>query len=208
MASITNKTGKGDLQMSEQKKNRLSGGFDYGTIRYSKPIGPVNQPKKTAEIDIRGYLGDERTGIRKTGVGMRKSVAQRMEEYSQKQLAKIKSKAPAAAKPKAPARKPTQINVPGGGLRTAKSSGGVMSASQARSMAPGNYSKGKVSMGGKTYTGFTVSSRTDSKGRTTKSVGNWTSTPNAGRSFGKNDVAGPTKNAAGKNASSMTGKKK
>lgn len=153
-------------------------------------------------VDIRGYFGDERTGVRKP--------------TSRFSPAKKQVVAPEKGKPKAPARKLTEINVPGGGLRTARPASAKttrpLTASEARSQAPGNYRTGKVTMGGKTYTGYTVSSRTDSKGRTTKSVGNWTSTPNAGRSTnrfgGKNDVAGPTKNAAGKNASSASGKRK
>lgn len=83
--------------------------------------------------------------------------------------------APKAA-PKSAPKKVTEITIPGGGLKTgSKSSGGVKTVSQAQKMAPGNYSSGKLSMGGKNYTGFTVTSKTDSKGRTTKSVGNWSS---------------------------------
>lgn len=127
-----------------------------------------------------------------------------------------KAKTQVQTKAKAPARKATTINIPGGGLRTAKPASAKttrpLTASEARSQAPGNYRTGKVTMGGKTYTGYTVSSRTDSKGRTTKSVGNWTSTPNAGRSTnrfgGKSDVAGPRRDSSGRNVSSAAGKRK
>ena len=75
MASSNPKvSSKGDLQRSVQTKNRLSGGFDPGTIKYSKPIGPV------------------------------KPVGQRMDDYSRQQLAKIKQPAAPVpkAKPKPP----------------------------------------------------------------------------------------------------------
>jgi hypothetical protein len=66
---------KGDFQGSTQPKSKLSGGFDPGTMKYSKPIGPV------------------------------KPVGQRMDEYSRQQLAKLKQKAAAPVpkpKPKPP----------------------------------------------------------------------------------------------------------
>jgi len=61
---------KGDLQRSVQPKNRLSGGFDPGTMKYSKPIGPV------------------------------KPVGLRMDEYSRQQLAKLKQPAAPVPKAK------------------------------------------------------------------------------------------------------------
>jgi len=62
---------KGDFQGSTQPKNKLSGGFDPGTMKYSKPIGPV------------------------------KPVGLRMDEYSRQQLAKLKQGATAPVpKPK------------------------------------------------------------------------------------------------------------
>lgn len=68
---------KGDFQGSTQPKSKLSGGFGPFGIKYSKPIGPV------------------------------KPVGLRMDEYSRKQLAKIKQPpAPAVAKPKP---KPAQV---------------------------------------------------------------------------------------------------
>lgn len=70
---------KGDFQGSTQPKSKLSGGFGPFGIKYSKPIGPV------------------------------KPVGLRMDEYSRKQLAKIKQPpAPAVAKPK-PRPKPAQV---------------------------------------------------------------------------------------------------
>lgn len=162
---------------------RPTGSEQIGKTKLDAPAKTRGlEPAKAAQIDIRGYFGDERDGIRKAGVGTprKPSVNQRMMAYSDAQAAKLKEKKAAPQ-----ARKPTQINVPGGGLRTAKPASAKASrpytASEARSLAPGNYRSGKVTMGGKTYTGFTVGSRTDSKGRTTKSVGNWTSTKDAGR---------------------------
>jgi hypothetical protein len=68
---------KGDFQGSTQPKSKLSGGFGPFGIKYSKQIGPV------------------------------KPVGLRMDEYSRKQLAKIKQPpAPAVAKPKP---KPAQV---------------------------------------------------------------------------------------------------
>jgi len=61
---------KGDFQGSTQPKNKLSGGFDPGTMKYSKPIGPV------------------------------KPVGLRMDEYSRQQLAKLKQQAAPVPKPK------------------------------------------------------------------------------------------------------------
>jgi hypothetical protein len=175
------------------------------------------EPAKTAQIDIRGYFGDERDGIRKAGVGTprKPSVHQKMMAYSDAQAAKLRAKK--AAPPKAPARKLTEINIPGGGSRAAKPTSAKTSrpytASEARSLAPGNYRSGKVTMGGKTYTGFTVGSSTDSKGRTTKSVGNWTSTKDAGRSAdskGSFGMSAPKGSLFGgsKKSSSTSGKKK
>lgn len=78
--------------------------------------------------------------------------------------------------------------------------------SEARSKAPGTYRNEKVTMGGKTYTGYTVSSSTDSRGRTTKSVGNWTSSPDAGRSnAGRSNVTGPSNRSRTSSVSQGTG---
>jgi hypothetical protein len=61
---------KGDFQGSTQPKNKLSGGFDPGTMKYSTKIGPV------------------------------KPVGLRMDEYSRQQLAKLKQPAAPVPKPK------------------------------------------------------------------------------------------------------------
>lgn len=71
---------KGDFQGSTQPKNRLSGGFDPGTMKYSTKIGPV------------------------------KPVGLRMDEYSRQQLAQMKQRAAQAAVPKPkPKPKPAQV---------------------------------------------------------------------------------------------------
>jgi hypothetical protein len=193
-----------------------TGSEQIGKTKLDAPVKTRGlEPAKTAQIDIRGYFGDERDGIRKAGVGTprKPSVHQKMMAYSDAQAAKLKA---GTAPPKAPTRKATTINIPGGGLRTgtkAKSSR-PLTASEARSLAPGNYRSGKVTMGGKTYTGFTVGSRTDSKGRTTKSVGNWTSTKDAGRSanskgsFGMGAPKGSLFGGSKKSSSGKSGGKK
>ena len=63
---------KGDLQRSVQPKNRLSGGYDPGTMKYSTKIGPV------------------------------KPVGLRMAEYSQQKLDQMKQRAAPKPKPKPP----------------------------------------------------------------------------------------------------------
>lgn len=113
--------------------------------------------------------------------GIYSDVNARMMAHNKKLAAEAAAKKQAAAPKKAaPIRTTVDMRVTPTGAK-AKSSR-PLTASEARSLAPGNYRSGKVTMGGKTYTGFTVGSRTDSKGRTTKSVGNWTSTKDAGRS--------------------------
>jgi hypothetical protein len=70
---------KGDFQGSTQPKNKLSGGFDPGTMKYSTKIGPV------------------------------KPVGLRMDEYSRQRLAKLNQQAaPAPVVPK-PKPKPAQV---------------------------------------------------------------------------------------------------
>lgn len=169
-----------------------------GAKNYGAPIGPSNRGTVPGGLGIVA-LNDVR--LRPTAKAPKATAT----------VSGVAAAKKAAAKP---ARKATTINIPGGGLRvgTKAKSSRPLTASEARSLAPGNYRGGKVTMGGKTYTGFTVSSRTDSKGRTTKSVGNWTSTPNAGRSTsrfgGKSDVAGPRRDSSGRNVSSASGKRK
>lgn len=81
-----------------------------------------------------------------------------------------------------------------------------VSVRDAQGMRPGNYGGKSVTMGGKTYKGFTVNESRGRSGQTTKSVGNWSSTPNAGRTMTKSGVAGPGKDSSGRNRSSATGK--
>ena len=108
------------------------------------------------------------------------------------------------AKPVMPAapksvRKPTTISIPGGGLKVAKP---AVSKPKAMAVNPKT---------GSTL-GFTTGKTTGSTATKSGVAGRSTSaTRNAGAPIGssnKNSVAGPTKNAAGKNASSMTGKRK
>lgn len=137
-----------------------------GAKKYGSAIGPSNR------------------GVVPGGAGVVGLTDTRLTPTARAPKATVSGVAAAKKAAAKPARKATPINIPGGGLRvgTKAKSSRPLTASEARSLAPGNYRSGKVTMGGKTYTGFTVSSRTDSKGRTTKSVGNWTSTKDAGRS--------------------------
>ena len=182
----------------------------YKTSRMPAPTGSeqigktkLDAPAKTrgvGTIDIRGYFGDERDGIRKAGVGVprRPPANVRMMEYSDAQAAKLKAKK--AAPPKAPARKLTEINVPGGGLRTAK-------------VTPAGGKSKQMAVNPRTGStlGFTTGSRTGSTATKsgvagkTKMSGSQRMAQNA---FNKGGVAGPRKDSSGRNVSSASGKRK
>ena len=157
---------------------------DQSRVKRQDRLTP-EKPLPAGSIDIRGYFGDERTGIRKT--------------IAKPTLKPVPAVAPIKARVK-----------PAETIRTTvrERSSPVKSVSQARSMKPGNYSSGKVSMGGKTYTGFTVSESKGRSGQTTKSVGNWSSTKDAGKSFGKSGVAGTSRNSGGGASKSSGGASK
>lgn len=148
---------KGDFQGSTQPKSKLSGGFGPFGIKYSQPIGPV------------------------------KPVGLRMDEYSRKQLAKIKqSPAPAVAKPKP---KPAQV------IRTTVSE--RITPVSAKAAAPARMAVNRAT--GDT-TGFTTGKTT---GKTMTKPGTAYKTPMTGlqrmnqNAFNKGGVAGPSRSTGG-----------
>lgn len=148
---------KGDFQGSTQPKSKLSGGFGPFGIKYSQPIGPV------------------------------KPVGLRMDEYSRKQLAKIKqSPAPAVAKPKP---KPAQV------IRTTVSE--RITPVSAKAAAPARMAVNRAT--GDT-TGFTTGKTT---GKTVTKPGTAYKTPMTGlqrmnqNAFNKGGVAGPSRSTGG-----------
>ncbi|MEN6644307.1 MAG: hypothetical protein ABFE08_17850 [Armatimonadia bacterium] len=161
-----------------------------------------NAVKANQRINNYTPKGDREQSVNRTGKGSRLAgpLSGALTSWMGSQKPKVAAAPKPKVKPVVPAvRKPTTINVPGGGLATGKkASSGPMSTKQAQSMKPGNYSNKSVSMGGKTYNGFTVGSRTDSKGRTTKSVGNWTSAPsrNSGSTASKSVSSSRASNPA------------
>ena len=164
---------KGDLQRSVHSKNKLSGGFDPGTIRYSKPIGPV---KPSIPPNMPAPTGEET---------VRKSVAQRMDEYSRQQLAKLKQQQ-TAPKPKV---KPAQVISTTVRERvTPVSAKAAAPARMAVNRATGN------------TTGFTTGKTT---GKTVTKPGTAYKTPMTGlqrmnqNAFNKGGVAGPSRSTGG-----------
>lgn len=148
---------KGDFQGSTQPKSKLSGGFGPFGIKYSKPIGPV------------------------------KPVGLRMDEYSRKQLAKIKQPpAPAVAKPKI---KPAQV------ISTTVSE--RITPVSAKVAAPTRMAVNRAT--GDT-TGFTTGKTT---GKTVTKSGTAYKTPMTGlqrmnqNAFNKGGVAGPSRSTGG-----------
>ena len=148
---------KGDFQGSTQPKSKLSGGFGPFGIKYSQPIGPV------------------------------KPVGLRMDEYSRKQLAKIKpSSAPAVAKPKP---KPAQV------IRTTVSE--RITPVSAKAAAPARMAVNRAT--GNT-TGFTTGKTT---GSTVTKSGTAYKTPMTGlqrmnqNAFNKGGVHGPSRSTGG-----------
>jgi len=174
---------KGDLQRSVHSKSKLSGGFGPFGIKYSKPIGPV---KPSGVRSMPAPTGEE---------AVRKSVAQRMDEHSRKQLAKLKQKAAAPA-PK-PKIKPAQVISTTVRERiTPVSAKAAAPARMAVNRATGN------------TTGFTSGKTT---GSTVTKAGVATKTGGTAyqqmqrNALEKSGVVGPRKDSSGRNVSSMTG---
>jgi hypothetical protein len=164
---------KGDLQRSVQPKNRLSGGFDPGTMKYSKPIGPV------------------------------KPVGQRMDDYSRQQLAKLKQKAAAPVpkpKPKPPQVIRTTVServTPASAPATAPAR---MAVNRATGDTTG-FTTGKTT--GKTVTKSGTAYKTPTTGlqRMGQNAFNKGGVAGPSRSTGGSQSAGPSRSTGGTRAS-------
>lgn len=149
---------------------------------------------------LAGGLGMQAYGNPKTGLNTRTprdaTMATRNYQYGE-----VMGK-PAAPKPKPrpSVRKPTTINIPGDGLKTAKPVS-APAASNPKAMATNRFTGSTLGFTSGKTTGSTVT-KSGVAGKTTAA------SRAATRAMDKGGVAGPTKNAAGKNASSMSGKRK
>lgn len=159
--------------------------------RVTKTMNPYRPSSNQTPMSVSGGLGIKPYNNTKPSyrAGPGKTTALRDYQYGEVMVT------PATAKPKAPARKPTEITTPGGGLGMAKKSKPKVNVTRNTGSSLG-FTTGKV-------TGSTAT-KSVSTGKSSMSASQ-RATQNA---YNKGGVAGPTKNAAGKNASSMTGKRK
>ena len=163
-------------------------------------------PKATGEESVRprqkltsltGGLGMQAYGPAK-GVYNTRTPRYASQETRDYQYGEVLAK-PAAPKAKAASRKPTTINVPGGGLRT---------GTKAKTKAP---TRMAVNPRTGSTLGFTTGSRT---GSTVTKAGVAGKTQMSGsqrmaqNAFNKGGVAGPRKDSSGRNVSSASGKRK
>ena len=192
----TIKKNKNETIMYAEPKNQTIMYADPKITRAYKTSLPAPSGSEQIGKTKLSYFGDERGGVRKPAsrTSTYTSVNDRMAEYSKKQAAKK------AAPPKAPARKLTKINVPGGGLRTAKvtptsSKPKQMGINRATGSTLG-FTTGKTT--GSTATKSGVAGKTKMSG----------SQRMAQNAFNKGGVAGPRKDSSGRNVSSASGKRK
>lgn len=177
------------------KGKGLTGGRGvFGTSTAANYGGKLTSNRPTS---LAGGLGMQGYGNAATGANLRTprnaTMATRNYQYGE-----VMGK-PAAPKPTAkPTRKPTEITIPGGGLKSAKV---APANSKSKSMATNRFTGSTL--------GFTSGKTTGSTVTKSGVAGKTTAASRAARTaMDKGGVAGPTKNAAGKNASSMSGKRK
>lgn len=185
MANVTNKgkndyntqtpvsQRKGDLQRSIREKDPMSGikampgGAVSGSYKYGQPIGPMNRgyvPGGRGIVPLRTVLKAPTQNAPKATVTAKTA-----------KTAKKVAPASAPAASKAKAGKPTEITIPGGGLKTAKAS---TSKTASRGGGLG------VTTGKQTGSSAT---RAGTGGKTTTSA----SQRAANNAFNKGGVAGP-----------------
>jgi hypothetical protein len=177
---------KRSKDQSRVPTQRSIGGMKaYGTApggtsarKYSQPIGPSN----------RGTVPGGAGIVALNDVRLRPVAAK----------PKTAASAVAAAKKVAakPARKPTEINIPGGGLRTAKAKAPARMAVNPRTGSTLGFTSG--SRTGSTVTKAGVAGKTSMTGMQRMSQ----------NAFNKGGVAGPRKDSSGRNVSSASGKRK
>lgn len=133
------------------------------------------------------------------------TVAQRMDMRSKQLLGEYArkrstSQVAAATPPKPtvkPSRKPTEITIPGGGLKSAKVAP-ASSSSKSKPMATNRFTGSTLGFTSGKTTGSTVT-KSGVAGKTTAA------SRAATRALDKGAVGGPRKDSSGRNASSMTG---
>ena len=191
----TIKKNKNETIMYAEPKNQTIMYADPKITRAYKTSLPAPSGSEQIGKTKLSYFGDERGGIRKPA-SRKPSANVRMMEYSDAQAAKLRANK--AAPPKA--RKPTEITVPGGGLRTAKvTPTGSKSKQMGINRATGStlgFTTGKTT--GSTVTKSGVAGKTKMSG----------SQRMAQNAFNKGGVAGPRKDSSGRNVSSASGKRK
>jgi hypothetical protein len=180
--------------MKREKPPGLKGGKGvFGT----PGVGYGGKLTSNGPTSLAGGLGMQGYGNAATGANLHTprnaTMATRNYQYGE-----VMGKPPAPKPTAKPTRKPTEITIPGGGLKSAKV---TPASSKSKPMATNRFTGSTL--------GFTSGKTTGSTVTKSGVAGKSTAASRAAtRAYDKGGVAGPTKNAAGKNASSMTGKRK
>ena len=200
-ARVPSATRSGDMPRADQtvqKGVRYTNQPMVDKGRVVKTMNPFSRSRQQATSMVGGlgmqpYMNPKPSMQMRTGLTT--TTAERTKMYGG---APSKAKTQAQTKAKAPARKPTEITVPGGGLRTgtkAKAKAPTRMAVNPRTGSTLGFTTGKT-------TGSTVT-KAGVAGRTTGSAFSRQQRMQASR-----DVAGPRKDSSGRNVSSASGKRK
>ena len=188
---MTNPTVTRPQRMTKAQADALR---SRGVKALPKATGEESVRSKQKLTSLTGGLGMQAYGPAK-GVYNTRTPRYASQETRDYQYGEVLAK-PAAPKAKAASRKPTTINVPGGGLRTsAKAKAPTRMAVNPRTGSTLGFTTGKT-------TGSTVT-KAGVAGRTTGSAFSRQQRMQASR-----DVAGPRKDSSGRNVSSASGKRK
>lgn len=177
------------------KGKGLTGGRGvFGTSTAANYGGKLTTNRPTS---LAGGLGMQGYGNPAKGLNTRTprdaTVATRNYQYGE-----VMGKPPAPKPMAKPARKPTEITTPGGGLKSAKVAPTRSTSTGSKAMATNRFTGSTLGFTSGTKTGSTVT-KSGVAGKTTAA------SRAATQALNKGGVAGPRKDSSGRNASSMTG---